>query len=137
MTQRMPLPIPDDDTRPFWEGCRQHKLLFQKCAACRSVRWPPSFACPSCYSRDTEWISASGKGKVHTFAVYHKAFDPAFEDQLPYIAAVVELVEGPRVLTNIVGSLPSDVACDMPVEVFWEDVTDTISLPKFRIKAKS
>ena len=136
MAQVKPLPIPDSDTQPFWEGCRKHTLLFQKCLACGFVRWPPSIACPSCYGSDTEWITASGKGKIYTFAVYHKAFDPAFEDQVPYVAAIVELPEGPMILTNIVGCLPTEVACDAPVEVVWEDVTDTVSLPKFRLDLK-
>ena len=75
MAQVKPLPIPDSDTQPFWEGCRKHTLLFQKCLACGFVRWPPSIACPSCYGSETEWITASGKGKIYTFAIYHKAFD--------------------------------------------------------------
>ncbi len=136
MADVRPLPIPDDDTRRFWEGCREHKLLFQKCHACSFVRWPPSIACPSCYSSETEWINASGKGKIYTFAVYHRAFDPAFRDRLPYIAAIVELDEGPRLATNIIGCFPNEVACDARVEVVWDDVTDTVSLPKFRLDLK-
>jgi uncharacterized OB-fold protein len=136
MTHGAPLPIPDEDTRPFWEGCGEHKLLFQKCLACSFVRWPPSIACPSCYSSDTEWITASGKGKIHTFVVYHKAFHPAFDGQTPYVVAVVQLAEGPMIATNIVGCDPSEMACDMPVEVVWEDVSDTVSLPKFRLEQK-
>jgi uncharacterized OB-fold protein len=130
------LPIADDDTRHFWEGCREHKLLFQKCLECSFVRWPPAIACPSCHGSDAEWITASGKGRIYSFAVYHKAFDPAFRDQTPYVVAIVELIEGPRMLSNIVGCLPSDVACDMPVEVMWTDVRDTVSLPKFRLDFK-
>lgn len=132
-TDTVPLPMPDEDTRPFWEGCRAHKLLFQKCLACGFVRWPPSIACPACYSSDTEWITASGKGKIYTFAVFHKVFHPAFEGKTPYIVAVVKLAEGPMLSTNITGQPPSDIACNMPVEVVWEDVTDTVSLPKFRL----
>jgi hypothetical protein len=90
-------------------------------------------ACPSCYGTDTQSIAVSGKGSIYTFAVYHKAFDPAFEDQVPYVAAVVKLIEGPMILSNIVDCLPTDVTCDAPVEVVWEDATDTVSLPKFRL----
>jgi hypothetical protein len=128
--------VADDDTRPFWEGCRKHRLLFQKCQACGHVRWPPSIACPSCYSGNTEWITASGKGKVYTFAVFHKAVDPAFEDRVPYVAAVVELIEGPRMLTNVVGCEQSKISCDMSVEIVWEDVTDMVSLPNFRPESR-
>lgn len=136
MAHVKPSPIPDADTKHFWEGCRNHALLFQKCLACGFVRWPPSIACPSCYGSDTELIAASGKGKIYTFSVYHRAFDPAFEDQVPYVAAIVKLVEGPMVLTNIVGCPPTEVACDAAVEVVWEDVTDEVSLPKFRLDPK-
>jgi uncharacterized protein len=130
------LRLADDDTRLFWEGCRNHRLLFQKCQACGHVRWPPSIACPVCYSGNTELITASGKGKVYTFAVFHKAAAPAFEGRVPYVVAVVELTEGPRILTNVVGCDPSEISCDMAVEIVWEDVSDTESLPKFRPESR-
>jgi len=88
--------------------------------------------CPLCYSRDTQWIVASGKGKVYTFVVYHVAYHPGFKDDVPYVVAVVELEEGPHLLTNIVGCKPDEVRCDMPVEVTWEDITEEFSLPQFR-----
>jgi len=132
MTYKKPLPKPNADTQPFWEGCRTHRLRFQKCDSCGHVRWPASVICPICHSEETVWITSGGRGKIHTYAVYHVAFDPAFEDDLPYITAIVELSEGPRMLTNIVGCDPSDLMCDMPVEVTWDDVTGDFSLPKFR-----
>jgi len=88
--------------------------------------------CPECHDAQTEWITAGGKGAVYTYAVYHRAFHPAFKDDLPYVTAVVELEEGPHLLTNIVGCKPDAVRCDMPVVVAWEDVTDAFSLPKFK-----
>jgi len=84
-----------------------------------------------CYSSKTEWTAASGKGKVYTFTVYHYAYHKAFENDLPYVTAIVELEEGPRILTNIVSCNPDEVWCDMPVKVTWEDVTEEFSLPKF------
>ena len=88
--------------------------------------------CPKCHSRKTAWIQARGRGKVYTYAVYHQAFHPAFRDDVPYVVAVVELEEGPHILTNIVGCGHEKVRCDMPVEVTWEDVTKEYSLPKFQ-----
>jgi len=85
-----------------------------------------------CYSSETEWIVASGKGQVYTFAVYHLAYHKAFENDLPYVTTIVELEEGPHILTNMVGCSPDEVRCDMPVEVTWEDVTREFSLPKFK-----
>ena len=132
MATEKPLPQINSDTQPFWDGCRKHELRFQKCVACDHVRWPPSMICPECYDSRTEWIKAVGKGVVYTYAVYHRAFHPAFKDDLPYVSAVVELEEGPHLLTNIIGCRPDDVRCDMPVEVVWEDVIEEFSLPKFK-----
>ena len=133
MAHNIPVPIPDADTEPFWEGCREHRLRFQKCRVCGHIRWPASIVCPSCWRNDTEWITASGKGIVYSFAVYHRAFDPAFESEIPYVIAVVQLVEGPKMITNLVECQPSDIECDMHVEVAWEDISNNVSLPKFRL----
>ena len=127
-----PLPKINADTKPFWDACRNHELRFQKCTECGHVRWPPSILCPLCYSNKTEWIRACGKGKVFSFVVYHKAFHPGFEADLPYVVAIVQLQEGPQFLTNIVGCDPSAVRCEMPEDVVWEDITEEFSLPKFR-----
>ena len=132
MATEKPLPQANPDTQPFWDGCKEHELRFQKCMDCDHVRWPPSIICPECHADQTEWITAGGKGVVYTYAVYHRAFHPAFKDDLPYVAAIVELEEGPHLLTNIIGCKPEEVRCDMPVVVAWEDVTDEFSLPKFK-----
>lgn len=132
MEYKKPLPQPNADTRPFWDGCKKHQLRFQSCRVCGHVRWPPSIICPMCYSSDTEWIAASGKGKVYTFAVFHQGYHKSFEHDLPYVTAVVELDEGPHLLSNIVGCEPDEVKCDMPVEVMWEDVSEDFSLPRFK-----
>jgi uncharacterized OB-fold protein len=132
MEYMKPLPKINADTKPFWDACRNHELRFQKCTECGHVRWPPSIICPLCYSNKTEWIRASGKGEIFSFVVYHKAFHPAFEADLPYVVAIVELEEGPHFLTNIVGCDPGAVSCEMPVDVVWEDITEEFSLPKFR-----
>ncbi|MCF8034968.1 MAG: Zn-ribbon domain-containing OB-fold protein [Desulfarculaceae bacterium] len=132
MAKEKIVPAPDADSKPFWEACRDHKLKFQKCAACGEVRWPASILCPQCHCRDARWIEASGRGIIHTFVVYHQVFNPAFKDQIPYVVAVVELEEGPRLLTNIVDSPPESLSCDLPVEVVWDDISEEFSLPKFR-----
>ena len=128
-----PFPKPNSDTRPFWNGCRQHQLRFQKCKDCSHVRWPPSVICPMCYSDHTGWIVASGKGKIFSFVIYHQAFHSAFESDLPYVVAIVELEEGPRLLTNIIGCSHDALRCDIPVKVTWEDITEDFSLPKFQL----
>jgi len=133
---RKPLPLVNMDNEEFWSGCREHRLRFQQCMDCGYIRWPPALLCPKCHSRNTTWIESSGRGRVYTFAVYRVALHSAFEGDLPYVVADVEVEEGPRLLTNIVGCRPEDIRCDMPVEVTWEDVTDEVSLPKFRPSTK-
>ena len=132
MATEKPIPEVNPETKPFWDGCKAHELRFQKCLDCGHVRWPPSMVCPECLAHQTEWITSGGKGVVYSYAVYHRAFHPAFKDDLPYVTAVVELEEGPHLVTNIIGCKTDAVRCDMPVEVSWEDITDEFSLPKFK-----
>jgi hypothetical protein len=132
MTDARPLPQLNPDNRPFWEGCREHRLKIQKCSGCGALRWPPAFLCPHCLAAGTEWVAAGGTGSVYTYAVYHVAPFPAFKDELPYVVAIVSLDEGPRMMTNIVGCDPEAVYCGMPVEVTWDDETGEFSIPRFR-----
>ena len=127
-----PVPKVNGDTEEFWRACREHRLKFQKCMKCNHVRWPAALICPECHSKETEWIVAKGCGTVYTFVVYHVAYLPEFEGDIPYVAASVELDEGPRLLTNVVGCAPDRISCGMRVEVQWEDITEEFSLPKFR-----
>jgi uncharacterized OB-fold protein len=132
MTYQKPLPQPNADDKSFWDGCREHRLLFQKCPDCGLIRWPPSMLCPNCHSHDTELVQSNGKGTVYTYAIYHQAYHPGFEDEVPYVTAVIELEEGPHFLSNIVDCAVHEIECNMPVEVVWEDIAEEFSLPKFR-----
>ena len=131
MPYEKPLPKINADNAPFWEGCRQHELKFQQCSHCKHIRWPPSHLCPRCHETAINWLISKGVGKIYTFAVYHAAFHPGFKAELPYTVAVVELDEGPHILTNIIGCPPEKVTCDMPVQVTWEEIEEGICLPKF------
>lgn len=132
MAEAKPLPRPNADTRPFWEGCREHVLKIQKCKNCGTLRWPPAFICPNCLSSDKEWIAACGRGRVYTFAVYHVAPYPGFKSELPYVVAIVALEEGPHMMSDIIGCDPREVYCEMPVKVAWDDVSEEFSIPGFR-----
>jgi uncharacterized OB-fold protein len=132
VSYKKPLPQIGPDTEAFWEGCREHEIRIQKCGDCGHPRWPPALYCPNCLSGKTELITASGRGTVYSYVVYHVAYDPAFKQELPYVVALVELEEGPRLLTNIVERDPHAVFCGMAVETVWDDVTEAVSLPKFR-----
>ncbi len=126
-----PLPIPNPDTEPFWQGCARGQFLLQRCSSCRSFRHPPSPICSGCLSPDHEWVAASGHGKVYSFVIVQEALR-GWELEVPYVVAIIELDEGPHVLSNVVGVATGRVEIGMPVSVFFEQVTDEISLPKFR-----
>ena len=132
-TYTKPLPTPDPDTQAFWDGCRAHRLLVPKCLACGAFRWPPRPGCPRCHSTEHEWVEVSGRGKVYSYVIFRRAFLPEFRDDVPYVVAIIELEESPtvRILSNVVGRKPEEVAFGMPVRVVFEDVTGDVTLFKF------
>ena len=127
-----PIPIPTDETMPFWQAARRGELVLQRCATCGSSRFPPSILCQECNSLEFEWKAVCGRGKIWSFVIFHRAYHPAFKEDLPYAVAYVELEEGPRLITNVVGISHDQIRCDMPVEVFFEDIGGDMRLPKFR-----
>ncbi|HOJ52519.1 MAG TPA: Zn-ribbon domain-containing OB-fold protein [Syntrophales bacterium] len=128
-----PKPHVGPDNILFWEGCKRHQLVFQKCTSCGHVRWPPSHICPLCHAFATEEVVSAGRGKIYSYVVYHFAYHPALVEELPYVVALVELEEGPRILSNIVGENLSDLDCELPVELIWDEQGE-IPLPKFRVR---
>jgi len=126
-----PIPGPDEESAPFFEGARQHKLMLMRCNNCKSYRMPSRDRCDVCWSTDTSWAQASGKGTVYTFGITHQVYHPGFKDAVPYNVAVIELEEGPRMTTNIVGCSNDKIRVGMAVEVTFEDINDEVSLPKF------
>ena len=125
---------PDQWTAAFWDAAREHRLIVMRCADCQTFRHPPTPFCWKCRSRNVEWVDLPGTGTVYTFMVARHALTPAVRDAVPYVVAVVALdgADGVRLITDIVGIDPDDVAIDLPVEVVFEDVTDTVTMPRFR-----
>ncbi len=130
-TPRKPVPRPAPESVPYWEAAKQHKLVIPHCKACGEYWFPPSQRCPHCLAADFAWAEVSGRGKVYSFVVFHRVYHPGFESEVPYVVALVELAEGPRLLTNIVGIPPEDVRCEMLVKVVFDDVTPDATVPKF------
>ncbi len=128
---KKPVPVPSPESRPFWEAAKEHRLLIPRCKACEKFWFPPSRLCPHCLSADTAWETVSGHAKIFSFVVFHRVYHPAFAGEVPYVVAIVELDEGPRMLTNIVGIAPDQVSCNMPVQVAFDDVSDEVAIPKF------
>jgi len=127
-----PLPIITDDNRQYWEYCKKHELRMQKCQNCGYIRFPPSLLCPQCHSMDAEWEKLSGQGKIYSFVIYRISYHPSYADDIPYTVAIIHLTEGPRMESNITDCKVEDIRIDMPVEVYFNDVTDEVSLPKFK-----
>jgi len=127
-----PLPVPDGDTQPYWSAAKEHRLTIQLCQDCRQAIFYPRSVCPHCMSDRIEWIEASGRGTIYSYTVVHRS--PAqFKDDVPYVVALIDLEEGVRMMSNVVGCPPSDVSIGAAVEVLFDHVTPEITLPKFRL----
>ncbi|WP_108988022.1 bifunctional MaoC family dehydratase N-terminal/OB-fold nucleic acid binding domain-containing protein [Streptomyces coelicoflavus] len=125
-----PRPAINRDNAFFFEGAKQHLLLIQRCAACSTLRHPPGPCCPECNSLEWDTVEASGRGHVYSYVVNHHPRHPAFD--FPLVVAVVELAEGTRLITNLTGVAPDDVAIGMPVVLDWLDADPDLTLPVFR-----
>lgn len=128
-----PVPVVNSDTKIFWEGCQGELLKFQVCTDCGLVRWPPSFLCPRCLSSNFELITSSGKGKIYSFIVYHKAYHSSFLEDIPYSTAVIELDEGVKFLSRILSKDISKICCGMHVEVVWDHSNAEYPIPLFKL----
>lgn len=127
-----PLPLPDGDTVAFWKGLSQGQLLLQHCLACGHVQYYQQGMCRQCASERLEHRPASGRGKIHSYSVVYRAPGPAFKGDTPYAVLLVELEEGPRMISSLVGADPEQASFDMPVQLVCEKITDEISLPRFK-----
>ena len=128
-----PIPQPTPETKPYWDAARRHELTIQRCTACGKHYFYPRPYCPHCLSDKTEWTKVSGKGTLHTYVINHRPA-PGFENEAPYVIAIVKLDEGPHMMTNIVETeqTPAALQLDMPLEVVFQKMNDEISLPLFR-----
>ena len=124
-------PAVDWQTRPYWEGCGRGELVLQRCGACGTVQHRPRGLCASCLSSELTHFVASGRGTVHTFTVTHQNGMPGFRDACPYVLAYVELAEGPRLMTNVVGCAPERVAIGMPVRADFVPTGEGLGVPRF------
>jgi uncharacterized OB-fold protein len=127
-----PLPQPTALSTPFWEGARHNQIRVQKCQACGHAQHPPRPLCGECWSGDLQWISCAGKGSVFSYTVCHWPTIASFKGEAPYVIAIVELPEGVRLTTNIVGCPLEAVKIGIAVEAVFEKATDEVTLIKFR-----
>ena len=134
---RKPLPVVDDFGRPFWEATRRREFRLPRCTRCRAFRIQFERWCPACSHDEYEWEALSGRGKVWSHCRFHKAYFPGFEDEMPYGVALVQLEEGPRIISNIVGIAQDSVTVEMPVEAVFDEVTPEVTLVKFKPAASA
>ena len=127
---KRPLPGMSDDTRFFWEGCEQGKLLIQRCASCQTLRHPPAPVCAKCHSFDWDTVESSGKGELYSFVVMHYPEVPPFD--YPNPIGLIELEEGIRLIAGLVGVESGDLKIGQPVEVEFNRFDDQLTLPQFR-----
>lgn len=129
---RTDLPTIEDESRPFWAAARDHRFLVARCNSCGRAHHYPRPFCPFCWSEDVGWEDASGRATLYTYStVFMNDLFP-FKEKLPYVAAVVDLDEGPRVMTRLVGIDDIDLRIGMPLVVDYEVLTDEITAPVFR-----
>jgi hypothetical protein len=124
-------PFANWETRAFWEGAGRHELVLQRCGACDTVQHRPRGICASCLSSDIEHFVASGRGTVYSCTVTHQNQLPGFREAVPYVLAYVDLEEGPRLMTNVVGCAPEDVHIGMAVRVEFVDTEEQLAVPRF------
>jgi uncharacterized OB-fold protein len=127
-----PVPAVNADSKPFWDAAREGRLILKLCTACRRPHFPPRHLCPRCWTPSSAWIESTGVGTVYSFTVMRRAPAPEFGARVPYVVALVDLEEGPRMLTNVVGEDALAVRVGDRVHVTFETRRDGFAVPQFR-----
>ena len=127
------LPVPQPGTKAYWDACKQHKLLIQQCESCGTHQFYPRTICTSCSAISLKWVEASGKATVTSWTIIRHPVSEAYAEEVPYVIALVELQEGPVMMTRMIDCDPESVRSGMAVEACFEDWTENISMPAFRI----
>ena len=129
-----PYPLPEYGAEAFWDACNEERLVMQQCRDCGTYRWHPAPVCGNCGSLNYEWVTLSGRGKVHTWSVVTHPVHPAAVKKVPYVVVVVELAEqeGLTMISNLIGSEPDNIAFGQAVEVVFESHPSGQKLPQFR-----
>ena len=131
-TVSKPVPIPDEISAPFFDGACGGRLMLQHCAACDKWSFPVRERCPHCFAAKLQWRQASGRGSLYTFAIMHQVMNPGFASSVPYNVSQIDLEEGVRMVSNIVGVANDALRIGMALEAFFDDVGENVRIPKFR-----
>lgn len=131
-----PLPVLEELNAPFWQAAKRGELAMQRCDDCGHVRYPIAHVCPKCLSERYRWKTLSGRGTVYSSIVFHQVYNQAFAQDVPYNVSLIQLEEGPRMISNVVGIAPADVEVGDEVEAVFDAVTSEVSIPRFRRRAR-
>jgi uncharacterized OB-fold protein len=129
---RFDLPTPDNETQAFWDAAREERLLIKKCNACGEHHFYPRPFCPRCWSEDVEWFEASGRATLYTWSVVHRNDLPPFPERIPYVAAIAELEEGPRMMTNVVDCDFDRLEIGMALEAVFRPTSEDVTIVQFQ-----
>ncbi|MCC6531142.1 MAG: Zn-ribbon domain-containing OB-fold protein [Burkholderiales bacterium] len=127
-----PAPVPNADSKPYWEAATREELVLKRCSSCGKHHFPPRHLCPACWSDKLEWTKSAGTGVVYTFTIMQRAPMPVFAQRVPYVVALVDLEEGPRMMANIVGDDALQTTVGERVHVCFEERAGGAKLPQFR-----
>jgi len=128
-----PAPIPDAESQPFWDATLEGRLVVQECEVCGQRQLYARSQCTNCHSPALRWIESAGRGTVYSRTVIRQNPNRSFKHMIPFVVALVDLDEGPRVMTNVVGSDPDDVQIGARVRVRFEPVSDAAAVPLFEL----
>jgi uncharacterized OB-fold protein len=132
-----PLPTLSNENRPFWEAAKRQELHMQQCLDCQHIRYPINHVCPKCLSGRAEWKRLSGRGEVFSYIVFHQVYHAGFAKDVPYNVAMIQLEEGPRMISNVVGVPTDKVKVGDKVEVTFDKVTEEVTIPRFKLRNKN
>jgi len=127
-----PIPEVTAALKPFFAAAAKHELVVQRCTRCGERRFPPREICSRCLARESEWVSASGRGTIFSYNLMHQVYHPGFASEVPYAVVLVDLEDGGRMLSNLVDCPTEKVKIGLPVEVVFDRLSDEVTLPKFR-----
>ena len=136
MAYTKPIPDPEQYTfKPYWDGCKVGKLMLPRCLVCGRMHFYPRVLCPHCHSDQLEWVEASGEGRIHTYAVQHRAFG-GWAEETPFVTAYIDLAEGTRMLTVLRGVdplKPEEIKIGAKVKIEFEKASDEVSIAYWRV----
>ena len=132
MESSLPLPVANADSLPYWNAARERRLLIRKCKTCETLHFMPRHLCPACWSDQLEWVEAKGTGSVHSFTIIRRAPMAVFAPRAPYVLALIDLDEGPRMMANVLGEDALSVRIGDRVKVTFEERGEGAMIPQFQ-----